>query len=493
MKKDIKIGIIQNSPLTADFSANLRTIVQAYRDCIDRGAELVIAPAYALTGAEVLDLSQRASFQQQNQLALETLAKEIAHAPLILASYGTAIPTDDEENLFNILEAQDCVIDAPHILCPVLLEDGTVTQLEEGYPCEIAGLNVYVEVGDEDSASDCDDLDLFVRLSTGPWYANASEDIEESRRWEAQINNCPVIDIHSTGYAEGKVFAGGSCFYDQLGTPVQRLPFFETAQAVLSLDATGRARALPEQEILLRDALICSIREYTRNMGYIGVCINLDLANSSLLALLSTEALGAQKVQGYSFEQGSFESEKSLGIKVTQLANPISEAFKASIPQLQQDSLPSLEARMKSALLSSIAEQEGLVLLSPLDRHQLLMGKFTLDGESCGKLLPFGGLYEMDLHLLSKYLSDERPNYFGAIAEPSSPHIDKILHRMQDNNCSAHYIIHESEGELQENDVRLVQRRILTSAERRAQLPPVLAIESKEERYQFPICHRLND
>ncbi len=493
MNKDIKIGIIQNAPLTADFSANLRNIVQAYRDCIDRGAELIIAPAYALTGAEVQDLSKRHSFQEQNQLALETLAKEIAHAPLLLASYGTAIPTDDEENLFSILEAQDFIIDVPHILCPVLLEDGAVTQLEEGYPCEIAGLKVYVEVGDEDSATDYDDLDLFVRLSTGPWYAGASEDIEDSRRWETQINNCPLINVHSTGYAEGNVYAGGSCYYDEEGTPVQRLPFFETAQAVITLGAKGRARALPEPELLLRDALICSLRDYTRNMGYVGIAIDLDQVNSSLLALLSAEAVGAQNVRAYSFSQLTFEAEQALGIKVTQLKNPVTEELKTSIPQVQEDTLPSLEARMKATLLSSLAEQEGLVLISSLGRHQLMMGDFTLYGETCGKLLPFGGLYEMDLYLLSKYMSDERPDYFGALMEPSRPQMDKIIHRMQDNNCSAHYIIHEGEGELSENDVRLVQRRILTSAEKRVQLPTVLELSSQEERFTFPICHRLSD
>ncbi|MFI3243868.1 MAG: hypothetical protein R3Y56_06410 [Akkermansia sp.] len=493
MTNDIKIGIIQNAPLSADFSANLRAIVQAYRDCIDRGANLVIAPAYALTGPELLDLSQRPSFQQQNQLALETLAKEIAHAPLIVASYSTGISADDEENIFGLLDSSEFIIEAPQVLCPFLLEDGAVTQLEEGEVCDILGLNVYVEVGDIESMTDINELDLFVRLSTDSWYAGASNDIEESRRWEAQINNCPLLNIHSVGYAEGNVYAGGSCFYDREGTPVHRLPFFESAQAVIALSASGRARALPEQEALLRSALSCCLRDYTRNMGYVGIAINIDLPNSGLLALLGAEALGAQHVHAYSFEQGENLTAKALGIKLTRLENPMGETFLASVPSMQQDTLPSLEARLKAALLSSLAEQDGLALISPLNRHQLLMGEFSLYGESCAKLLPFGGLYEMDLYLLSKHISDERPDCLGALAEPSRPQIDKILHRMQDNNCSAHYIIHESEGELSEQDVRLVQRRVLTSAEKRAQLPPILMLEAKGEQLRLPICHRLND
>mgnify|MGYP003290563751 FL=1 len=43
-----KIGLIQTAPLPGDFSNNLRAIVQGYRECLDHGAEVVIAPAASL-------------------------------------------------------------------------------------------------------------------------------------------------------------------------------------------------------------------------------------------------------------------------------------------------------------------------------------------------------------------------------------------------------------------------------------------------------------
>ncbi len=492
MKKNIKIGLIQTAPLTADFSANLRSIVQAYRDCIDRGAKLVIAPAYALTGPEVLDLSERGSFLQQNQLALETLAKEIAHAPLIIASYSTAITCIDDD-IFGILDSDDCEIESRRILCPFLLEDGSVTQLNEGEEIDILGLNVYVEVGNEESVTDIENLDLFVRLSTDSWHAGSSQSNEDSRRWEAQINRCPLIDIHSIGYAEGKVYAGGSCFYSAAGAAVQRMPFFEASQMIITLDSSATARALPQEEELLQQALVCSLRDYAKNMGYVGICLNLDLPNSSLLVLLCTEAVGAQKVYGFSFEHDNFEAEKALGINFKKLSSPVDAESMAQLELLDSDSLQNYKARVNAAILNSFADQKGLVLYSSLNRHQLLLGEFTLYGESCGKLLPFGCLYEMDLYLLCKYINEQRPNYFGALAEPASPQIDHILHRTLDNNCSSNYLIQESDGALVENDVRYVQRRVLTSAEKRAQLPPTLKLEAKEERLSIPICHRLND
>ncbi len=493
MKSKFKIGIIQNAPITADLSANLRSIVQAYRDCIDRGAQLVVASAYALTGPQLLDLSQRGSFQQQNLQALETLAKEIAHAPLIVGSYSTPLVGFDDDNLFGIMEAVDVDFDKKHIICPFLLEDGSVSQLEEGESFELLGQSLYVEIGDEESATDMDNLDAFIRLSTAEWHAGANKSQEESRRWEAQINKCPIININNVGYAEGKVYGGGSSIHNAQGQLIQRLPCFEPAQVVLSLDATPSGRALPEEEQLLRQALVLGIRDYARNMGYVGVCLNLDLPNSSLLTLLCTEAVGVKHVHGISFNMTELPAEQALGITFQHVDNPIDAAFKASISLIQEEGMPDLEARVKAALINGYAEQEGLMLLSSLNRHQLLLGEFTLYAESCAKMLPFGALYDMDLYLLSKHLSEERPHYFGALVEPHHATIDNILHRTMDKNCSSNYLIQESDGALEENDVRFVQRRVLCSAEKRAQLPTLLHIEPKEEHISLPICHRLND
>ena len=83
----MKIGIIQTTPLTADFSNNVRQIIQGYRDCINHGATLVVASAYALCGAGAKDLASRTSFLQQAETAIEYLSSELGEVPLITASY----------------------------------------------------------------------------------------------------------------------------------------------------------------------------------------------------------------------------------------------------------------------------------------------------------------------------------------------------------------------------------------------------------------------
>ena len=75
MSKKLKIGLIQNDPITADLSRNLRQIVQGYRECLEHGADIVVASAHALCGAGVKDLAKRISFLQQTEDAIETLGR----------------------------------------------------------------------------------------------------------------------------------------------------------------------------------------------------------------------------------------------------------------------------------------------------------------------------------------------------------------------------------------------------------------------------------
>ena len=44
-----------------------------------------------------------------------------------------------------------------------------------------------------------------------------------------------------------------------------------------------------------------------------------------------------------------------------------------------------------------------------------------------------------------------------------------------------------------ENDVRLIQRKLLASALKRTQLPIILHADSPDQQLTFPVSHRMND
>ena len=127
MTKKLKIGLVQNNPITADLTLNLRQIVQGYRECLEHGADIVIASAHALCGAGVKDLAKRHSFLQQTEDAIETLAAELSNTPLILGAYTYP------KSFIRIFEDdEDCNGETSIVhgtpeegeLVPFLLEDG---------------------------------------------------------------------------------------------------------------------------------------------------------------------------------------------------------------------------------------------------------------------------------------------------------------------------------------------------------------------------------
>lgn len=82
----LKTGLIQPETIPGHFPRNLRTIVELYRSCVDGGAELVLCPPLALSGAHTGELALRSGFRSQHRAAQAYLAREIADVPLLLAA-----------------------------------------------------------------------------------------------------------------------------------------------------------------------------------------------------------------------------------------------------------------------------------------------------------------------------------------------------------------------------------------------------------------------
>lgn len=486
-----KIGIIQNAPLPGDFSANLRNIVQGYRHCLDHGADLVIAPAYALCGTEPRHLSNRQSFIRQTRAALDTLSHELGDAPLLLGAYT---PMINEEELWEGVLGEDdesMEMEPTVVLAPFLIEKDLIEELEDGESNIIGDANVFISIGDdEDLLPDGSDFDLMVHMSTTPWHSKAAEQDEERCQWEARTNGTPLVCCRAVGTAGGRIFGGGSGVYTTAGKTLLRLPFFEAANQTISLKTKPQARSLPTNEQLMRQALERGIRDTVRNNGYGGVCIPLDHPSSTLLAALAVSALGSSNVDGITFE-GNTAVEKALGITCKSYQIDALEENAAKL--LGDSSANSLKERLKATIMSTHAEERGLMLLSPLNRHDIMTGNFTLYGDSCGLLAPLGNLYHMDLYLLSKELSEEKADLFGTLKLPEKPEQDRIIHELADRNISPGDLITKCCGLFKENDVRFIQRKIIASALKRTQLPIVLHVDAPEEQLTFPISHRLND
>lgn len=493
-----KIGIIQSRALPGDFSRNLRHIVQGYRECLDRGAEIAITSIYALSGIAPQDLKRRRSFIRQMEDAAEALAAELAvtDVPLLTGYCINPLhsPTDDEfdeeweqdDGLLYDAEEEEYGMHESGILVPCVIHRGSIRTLTDGGTSTIVDMLCHITTSDAESLPE-GDVDLIVHLPKSPWHNRSTEQESRIYNWESHVAQTPVVCVHPVGTEGSDIYGGGSALYAH-GRLVSYLPFFEPACQTLRTHPARNASSpkYPELVTLVEKALITGIRDSVRQNGYSGVCVPLDSPNGKLLTNLCVRALGSDNVCGISFSNRTYPGIDCCQIQAGELVAPAKE-------KINPDYVPGLEQRLKGCLLTSLAEEKGMMLLTALDRPTLMLGEFTLYGETCGYLAPLGNLYKVDLFLLCRHIAETEPDMEHAIEESTLPEQDRIIHDLTERNIAASDILRHAQDGIDENLVRSIQRKIIASAIKRTQIPPVLNISAREEQLNIPLSNRLND
>jgi predicted amidohydrolase len=80
----MKIGFAQFNPTVGDIAGNTQKILNAYRELVRQGAELVLTPELAITGYPPQDLVFKSRFVPANLEALDVLRSEVGEVPLLV-------------------------------------------------------------------------------------------------------------------------------------------------------------------------------------------------------------------------------------------------------------------------------------------------------------------------------------------------------------------------------------------------------------------------
>jgi len=77
----MRIGLAQINTTVGDFAGNAGRILEAYREAVGLGAELVLTPEMSLAGYPPLDLVFKSAFVPRCLEALEGLSAEVGEVP----------------------------------------------------------------------------------------------------------------------------------------------------------------------------------------------------------------------------------------------------------------------------------------------------------------------------------------------------------------------------------------------------------------------------
>jgi len=276
--------------------------------------------------------------------------------------------------------------------------------------------------------------------------------------------------------------------------------------------------ALPPREIVEKDpideaykALVLGTRDYVHKNGFKKVLVGLSGGvDSSLVAMIAVDALGASNVVGismpsrYSSEESILDAEilsKNLNMKFLTIPiektfssylETLKQAFKGTKPNVAEENI---QARIRGNILMAISNKFGWLVLATGNKSETATGYCTLYGDMAGgfaviKDVPKTMVYKLVEHrnkiagfdltpqnVLTKPPSAElRPDQKDIDTLPPYDLLDPILQAYVEEDKAIEEIIGMGfDREIVEKAVKLVDK----SEYKRRQSPPGIKITSR--------------
>ena len=442
--RHLRVALAQLNVRVGDLDGNVARILDAYDRASAAGADIVAYGELTITGYPPEDLLHKPAFVVDTRAALERVA---AHTTDMVAVVG--FPEADHD-LHN--SAAVCVngrirgIYRKQVLPNFAVFDEQryfVAGDDPGPLFEIAGVRVGISI--------CEDIwspngpvrdqaaggaELAININGSPYRQGKQqirEDMVGTRATDASI---PVVYVNQVGGQDELVFDGGSVVFDETGVLLARSPQFEESLDIVdldvplpyrmrSLDPRGRPRIDSLPVVHISDssratgsrvervlhpvanpvgevwaALVLATRDYVTKNGFSDVVIGLSGGvDSSLVAALAVDALGADRVHGVSMpsrysSDGSKDDAADLagnmGIDYREIA--IEPAHQALLDILQPsfgDREPdtteeNLQSRIRGVLLMALSNKFGWLVLTTGNKSEAAVGYSTLYGDTAG-------------------------------------------------------------------------------------------------------------
>jgi NAD+ synthase (glutamine-hydrolysing) len=530
----MKIGIAQINGVVGDFPGNAKRLLQAYRECLEAGADLVISPEMSLVGYPPRDLVFKSQFVPKCLQALDYLASEIREVPF-LVGYVDHHPSDRPGKPFRNAAAFLQSGEIKHRIWKTLLPTYDVFDeyryFEPSESCDPIlwkGLKLGVTICEDIWAEDYLDralyhrnparelkqkgMDLLLNLSASPFHLGKPELRRQMLGELAAELAVPVVYCNSIGGNDQLLFDGHSLVANAEGRIHAQFPGFRESCQVVDLALTPEIEPtieLAEPAAQLHEALVLGLRDYVAKCGFSSVCLGLSGGiDSAVTAALAVEALGPQQVQGITMpshfsSSGSVDDSvalaENLGMRcdclpIAEVFDSVRSAMSPVFSGLKEDvTEENMQARIRGLFLMSLSNKMNHLLLTTGNKSELAVGYCTIYGDMCGGLSLLADVPKVRVYELARWINREReiipwatidkapsaelrPDQKDQDTLPPYDVLDAILELYVEKSLAVDEIV--SRG-YEENLVRWIQRRVDLNEWKRQQAAPGIRVTSK--------------
>jgi NAD+ synthase (glutamine-hydrolysing) len=445
----LRVGLAQINVTVGDLKGNVAKILACVEEARSLAVDLLTFPELAVAGYPPEDLLLRPQFVRDNLDALDSVVKGSAGITLIVGF------VDAEEDIYDAA----AIIHDGHLIDvyrkQFLPNYGVFDEdryFEPGNRCavyEIAGVGVGVNICEDiwypegpAQAQAYNGAQVLVNISASPFQAEKRFFRERMLSTRASDAAAMLCYNNLVGGQDELVFDGNGMIVDPEGEIICRARSFEEDLLVcdLNMDKVMQARlhaprrrkerpafsgAIPEKVHVsskpfvaakpplpphdvtplegvaeVYAGLVVGARDYVRKNGFAKVVIGLSGGvDSSLVAVIAVDALGAENVVGVSmpsrFSSPGSRSDaqaiaENLGIRLITI--PIEEAFTAYLGMLSEPfagtefgiAEENLQTRVRGNILMGLSNKFGWLVLATGNKSEMATGYSTLYGDMAG-------------------------------------------------------------------------------------------------------------
>ena len=554
----MKIALAQINPTVGDFAGNTKKILEFAGRAAGLGADLVVFPELAVCGYPPADFLEKKVFVARAEKAIAEIAAWTAEAgrPSILC--GTVMPAAspvgkhvrnvaallsggkvsfvqqkmllpfydvfDEQRYFEPAAHQTLTCVAGEPLAITVCEDAWNDKSFWPRPIyKVDPVEVLMREWDAQPKELAGRQRIILNISASPYWQGKPEVRQRMLAALAERHGAYVAMVNQVGGNDSLIFDGSSLVIRPDGEVVARAASF--AEDLVIFDVKETAPVAPDIAVdevaAMWNALVLGTRDYVLKCGFMKVLVGLSGGiDSALVAAIAVEALGAENVLGVGMPSeysslGSIEDArrlaKNLGIRFELL--PIHDVFahyrsllgplfKGTPFGLAEENL---QSRIRGALLMTLSNKFGALVLTTGNKSEMSTGYCTLYGDMVGALAVIGDVMKTRVYALSRYANRERevipkatlekppsaelrPEQRDTDSLPPYEVLDPILEAYVERYCSAEQIA-EDQG-VDVGLVRSVIQLVEQSEYKRQQAAPVLKVTRKSFGMgrRFPIA-----
>lgn len=438
----LRIGLAQMNPTVGDLAGNRALIAGLYAEAVAAKCDIVAFSELSVTGYPPEDLVLKSGFVRDNRIVLEDLAKLTGSCVAIIGFVDRGVggqTSSGQPVIYNA--AAVCSRGAIQgVYHKRHLPNYDVFDEERTFAPGSGEHQIFDVAGIKFAVSICEDIwradgpvaeqarsgaQVNININGSPFHSGKLRQRQEMLSGRARENNCAIVYVNQVGGQDELVFDGSSMVFDAAGNLLARAPQFTSGLSVVEIDinkpVVGNVTPPSDRYEEMYGALVLGTRDYVRKNKFTDVVIGLSGGiDSSIVAALAVEALGAEHVHGVAMpsryssdgsKTDAYALADALGIDCQTISiEPVFEAYLAmlapSFAGREADlTEENLQSRCRGQILMALSNKFGWMVLTTGNKSELAVGYFTIYGDSVGGYAVIKDLLKTDVFGLSRYVN----------------------------------------------------------------------------------------